>query len=125
MSGRRSFLAWLLGLTAIAATLADPVPARAQDGFRVTFSAAPGAAGKTNVSGHVTNERAEDVFDVHVTAEALDRRGRVVASGITYVEGRVLRGDSRPFVAVVPAVPGTARYRASVSSFRSLGMQAP
>jgi hypothetical protein len=125
MSGRRPFLAWLLGLTAIAATLADPAPARAQDGFRVTFSAAPGAAGKTHVSGHVTNERAEDVFDVHVTAEALDRRGRVVASGITYVEGRVLRGDSRPFVAVVPDVPGAARYRASVSSFRSLGMQAP
>jgi hypothetical protein len=102
-----------------------PPPARGQDGFRVTFQVDQGTPDRVRLVGMVTNGRPDDVVDVHVTAEALDARGRVVASGITYVEGRLNRGDSRPFVAVVPMVTGMSRYRASVTSFRSLGLQAP
>lgn len=108
--------AWLLG--------AVP-PAHAQDGLRASFATKQDGAGKVELAGQVTNWRSDDVIDVHVTAEALDRKGQVVASGITYVEGRIRSGDSRPFVAVVPAVPGAARYRVSVTSFRALGLQAP
>ena len=111
-----AIVAWLLGALA---------PAHAQDGLRATFATKQDGAGKVELAGQVTNWRSDDVVDVHVTAEALDRKGQVVASGITYVEGRIRSGDSRPFVAVVPAVPGAARYRVSVTSFRALGLQAP
>jgi hypothetical protein len=110
----------------LAAWLLGAVPhADAQDGLRATFAVKQGGGQKVELAGTVTNGRGDDVVDVHVTAEALDRKGQVVATGITYVEGRIRSGDSRPFVAVVPAVPGAARYRVSVTSFRALGMQAP
>lgn len=98
----------------------------AQSTFQVDFAVDRSRAGKVQLVGSVRNDSQVEVFDVNVTAEALDRTGRVVASGITYVEGRIGRGESRPFVAVVPAVPGAVRYRAEVTSFRSgYGYQAP
>lgn len=116
-------MACLIATLALLASLAPP--ASAQEGFQVTFEVDQGTPGRVQLVGRVTNARPDDVVDVHVTAEALDRKGRVVASGITYVEGRINRGDSRPFVAVVPPVAGASRYRASVTSFRSMGLQAP
>lgn len=116
--------ACLIAAVAVLASLAPP-PASAQEGFQVTFEVDQGTPGRVQLVGRVTNGRPDDVVDVHVTAEALDRKGRVVASGITYVEGRINRGDSRPFVAVVPPMAGASRYRASVTSFRSMGLQAP
>ena len=118
----------MLGLCLIiaASLLASlTLPARAQDGFSVTYEVDQSTTGRVQLTGQVVNGRGDDVFDVYVTAEALDRKGRMVASGIAYVEGRINRGDSRPFVVVVPAVAGASRYRVSVTSFRSMGMQAP
>ena len=101
-------------------------PAPAQSSFQVSFDVDRSRPGKVQLLGSVRNNSDTDVFDVNVTAEALDRGGRVVASGITYVEGRIGRGESKPFVAVVPAAPGAVRYRAEVTSFRSgFGFQAP
>jgi hypothetical protein len=100
--------------------------AAAQDGFRVSFEVDRSRGDKVQLVGQVHNDSSSEVFDVNVTAEALDRAGRVVASGITYVEGRIGRGESRPFVAVVPVIPGAVRYRAVVSSYRAgFGYQAP
>jgi len=101
-------------------------PAPAQSTFQLSFDVDRSRPGKVQLVGSVRNDSTEDVFDVNVTAEALDRGGRVVASGITYVEGRIGRGESKPFVAVVPVAPGAVRYRAEVTSFRSgFGFQAP
>lgn len=112
---------------AVALLLTLPATAAlAQNVFQVSFEVDRSRAGKVQLVGSVRNESQVEVFDVNVTAEALDRSGRVVASGITYVEGRIGRGESRPFVAVVPVAPGAVRYRAEVTSFRSgFGYQAP
>ena len=48
----------------------------------------------------------------------IDARGKVLARGITYVDARIARGDSRQFSVSVPTVPGTTGYRVTVSSFR-------
>lgn len=101
-------------------------PVSAQDAFQVVFDVDRSRQDKIQLVGHVRNNSPAEVYDVNVTAEALDGGGRVVASGITYVEGRIGRGESRPFVAVVPVAPGAIRYRAEVTSFRSgFGPQAP
>lgn len=114
---------YLIAAAALLPGLAPPAPA--QENFRVTFEVDRSTPGRVQLVGQVVNGRSDDVVDVHVTAEALDRKGRVVASGITYVEGRITSGDSRPFIAVVPTVAEATRYRASVTSFRSIGVQAP
>jgi len=74
----------------------------------------------------VYNDSEGEVYDVSVTAEALDRRGKVLASGVSFVDSRIGRGDNRPFTAAVPVVPGAARYRVEVTSFRGgFGSQSP
>ena len=101
-------------------------PAAAQTGFQVSFEVDRSRPDKVQLVGRVRNDSSAEVFDVNVTAEALDRSGRVVASGITYVEGRIPQGESRPFVVVVPAARSAVRYRAEVTSFRTgFGFQAP
>jgi hypothetical protein len=98
----------------------------AQDGFRVTFDVDRSRPDRARLTGRVLNERADDVFEVSVTAEALDARGKVLARGIAYVDARIGRGDSRPFTASVPVVPGTAGFRVVVSSYRAaFGGQGP
>ena len=94
-------------------------PALAQQGFRITYEVDDSRPGRARLNGRVTNERPEDVFDVSVTAEALDAKGKVVARGISYVDSRISRGDSRAFSVTVPAVPGTTSFRVVVSSFRA------
>jgi hypothetical protein len=105
-----TLLALLLGLLA--------APALAQDGFRLTYDVDDSRPGKARLTGKLTNERPQEVFEVSVTAEALDARGKVLARGISYVDSRIGRGDSRPFAVSVPTVPGATGYRVVVSSFR-------
>jgi hypothetical protein len=107
-------VAWLTLAVALIAA-----PALAQQGFKITYEVDDSRPGRARLNGRLTNERAEDIFEVSVTAEALDARGKVVARGISYVDSRIARGDTRAFSVTVPAVPGTASYRVVVSSFRS------
>ena len=100
--------------------------APAQDGFRITYEVDRTRAERARLTGRIVNERAEDVFEVSVTGEALDAKGKVLARGIAYVDSKIARGDGRPFSMSVPTVAGTANYRVVVSSFRAgLGSQAP
>ena len=101
------------------------VPALAQQGFRITYDVDDSRPGRARLNGRLTNERSDDVFDVSVTAEALDARGKVVARGISFVDSRIARGDTRVFSVTVPAVPGATSYRVAVSSFRPGMLQGP
>jgi hypothetical protein len=118
--------AFLLVLTTVALALSAG-PSEGQDGFRITYDVdRTSRPGKVQVVGRVANDGLRDVFEVNVTAEALDGRGKVLARGITYVDSKIARGDSRPFVTVVPDVPGVVRFRVAVSSYRSgLGGESP
>jgi len=100
-------------------------PALAQQGFRITYDVDDSRPGRARLNGRLTNERGDDVFDVSVTAEALDARGKVVARGISFVDSRIARGDTRVFSVTVPAVPGATSYRVAVSSFRPGMLQGP
>ena len=100
-------------------------PAFAQQGFRITYDVDDSRPGRARLNGRLTNERGDDVFDVSVTAEALDARGKVVARGISFVDARIARGDTRVFSVTVPAVPGATSYRVVVSSFRPGMSQGP
>jgi hypothetical protein len=95
--------------------------------FRITYDVDRTARpGQVLVKGNVVNDGPSDCFDVSVTAEALASSGKVVASGVTYVDSRIARGESRPFVALVPSAPAATRYRVGVSSFRAgFTFQAP
>jgi hypothetical protein len=95
--------------------------------FRITYDVDRTARpGQVAVKGNVVNDGPNDCFDVSVTAEALASGGKVVATGVTYVDSRIGRGESRPFVALVPNAPAATRYRVEVSSFRAgLTFQAP
>ena len=102
-------------------------PASAQqDGFRIAYEADRTRPERVRVVGTVTNGRPGDVFDVSVSAEALNEAGKVVAKGIAYVDSRIPAGASRPFSISVPPVPGVVRYRVVVSTFRAgLGGESP
>jgi hypothetical protein len=93
-------------------------PALAQNGFRVTFDVDRTRPDRARVTGRVVNERAEDVFEVNMTAEALDAKGKVLARGIAYVDSRIARGDGRSFSMSVPTVAGTSDIRVVVSGFK-------
>jgi len=109
------------GLALALVTLAVAIlvaPALAQQGFRITYEVDDSRPGRARLNGKLTNERGDDVFDVSVTAEALDARGKVVARGISFVDARIARGDTRMFSVTVPSVPGATTFRVMVSSFR-------
>lgn len=110
----------------VAAVLVVAGAAEAQN-FRITYEVDRTARpGQVVVKGNVLNDGPSDCFDVSVTAEALGSTGRVVARGVTYVDSRIGRGESKPFVAVVPGVPAATRYRVEVTSFRAgFTFQAP
>jgi hypothetical protein len=105
------FVLWVLVLA--------PTTSPAQDGFRITYEVDRSRPERARLTGRVVNERPEDVFEVSLTAEAIDARGKVLARGITYVDSRIGRGDSRPFSMSVPTMPGTASFRVVVGSFRA------
>jgi hypothetical protein len=100
-------------------TLAAVSHAPAQDGFRISYDVDRTRPDRARLTGRVLNERSEDVFEVSVTAEALDNRGKVLGRGISYVDARIGRGDGRAFSMSVPTGPGTASFRVVVSSFRA------
>ena len=102
-------------------------PAAAQtDGFMIAYEADTTRPERVRVVGTLTNGRPTDVFEVSVTAEALNDTGKVVAKGIAYVDARIPRGASRPFSISVPVAAGVVRYRVVVSTFRAaLGGESP
>jgi len=115
-------------LIAILATLvvAAVASVNAQEAFRVVFEVDRSNPEQTQVMGTVFNDSLQDMFDVSVTAEALDARGRVVARGIAYVTARIPGRASVSFLAKVPSAPAAVRYRAYVSSYRAgMGVQTP
>jgi hypothetical protein len=126
MRRRRGRLSSVVVAVGAVALLMCAVAAEAQN-FRISYDVDRVARpGQVVVRGNVLNEGPSDCFDVSVTAEALGSGGKVVASGVTYVDSRIGRGDSKPFMAVVPSVPTATRYRVEVSSFRSgFTFQAP
>jgi hypothetical protein len=92
---------------------------RAQDGFRIAYDVDRSRPDRARLTGRVINERPEDVYEVSLTAEALDARGKVLARGIAYVDSKIGRGDGRPFSMSVPTVAGVANFRVVVSSYRA------
>jgi acyl-coenzyme A thioesterase PaaI-like protein len=117
--GRTTKGLWVILGAGVAAALIVSGPAEAQN-FRITYDVdRTSRPGQVAVKGNVVNDGPSDCFDVSVTAEALGSGGKVVASGVTYVDSRIGRGESRPFVALVPAAPAATRYRVEVSSFRA------
>jgi hypothetical protein len=107
-----------LALAALLVTFGADV-ASAQDGFRITYDVDRSRPDRVRLTGRVVNDRPDDVFEVSVTAEALDARGKVLARGISYVDSRIGRGDGRPFSMSVPTVTGTTSFRVVVSSYRA------
>lgn len=114
--GTSAFL--LAAVLLVAGVFLSVGPALAQNGFRVTYDVDRTRPDRARVTGRVVNERAEDVFEVNMTAEALDAKGKVLAKGIAYVDARIARGDGRTFSMSVPTVAGTSDFRVVVSSFR-------
>ena len=110
---------WVLAAAAVSAIVWLVVPAVAAQDFRVTFDVDRGNPAQARLNGAVVNDGRTDVLDVYVTAEALDKAGKVVARGITFVSPSIPAGGRATFVASVPVVPGAVRYRVSVSSFRA------
>jgi hypothetical protein len=99
--------------------LAHVGAAYGQAGFRIVYDVDRSRPDRARITGRVANERSDEVFDVNVTAEALDSRGKVVARGIAYVDARIASRDSRPFSVIVPTPPGATAFRVVVGSFRA------
>ena len=116
----------LTAIVAALAALAAASAAGAQEPFRVTYTVDRSTPEQMQVTGTVFNESQQDAFDVIVTAEALDARGKVVARGITHVSARIPGRGSAPFVCKVPLMPSAVRYQAAVSGYRAgVSPQAP
>lgn len=112
--GRRRALWMLLVGTA---TL-QPGRARAQDPFQLSFSVDRSGTGPVRINGRVLNEGSMDVFDVYVTAEAVDSGGKVLGRGIAFVSASIPPRAVVPFVVSIPPAPAAATFRVRVSSFR-------
>src|SRR5262245_38632372 len=124
MRGRRARLTTTIA--ALAAALALTFGGAAQEALRVVYAVDGSSPGQVQVTGTVFNDSAQDAFDVSVTTEALDARGKVVARGIAHVGPRIPGRGSAPFVCKVPPVASATRYRAAVSAYRTgLSPQAP
>jgi hypothetical protein len=115
-----------LAVLLLSLALSVPSVAAAQDGFRITYEVDRTRPDRARLTGRVVNERAADVYEVSVTGEALDARGKVLARGITYVDSRITRGDGRAFSLSVPTTAAVTEFRVVVSSFRAaFGNQGP
>ncbi len=116
----------LTTIVAVLAAIAAALAVAAQESFRVTYNLDRSNPEQIQITGTVFNDFMQDVFDVTVTAEALDARGKVVARGISFVSARIPGQGNAPFVCKVPAVAAAVRYRAAVSAYRAgAGTQAP
>jgi hypothetical protein len=113
---------WVLVLAG--ATLV-PGLGHAQDPFQLSFTVDRSGGGTARVNGRVLNEGQTDVFDVYVTAEAVDGGGKVLGRGITFVGASIPPRGIVPFVISIPAAQTAATFRVRVSSFRhGMGQQA-
>ena len=107
-------------ITAVAVTVS------AQDTLRVTYDVdLTTRPGQARLNGRVVNEGSAEAVDVNVSAEALNSAGRVVGRGFSYVDSRIARGDSRPFLIVVPNAGAAERFRVSATSVRGFAPQGP
>jgi hypothetical protein len=114
----------LWACVAMALTLA-PVVGRAEEPFQLRYTVDRGGTGPVRVQGTLVNEARLDVYDVYVTAEALDAAGKVIGRGIAFVSGSIPQNASVPFVVSIPAAQTAASFRVRVSSFRyGTGVQA-
>ena len=86
--------------------------------FRLTWNVEKTTPTSTEIAGRIANESRLEAFDVYLTVEALDEKGKILARGLTHVSPSIRPFASEPFVAKVPVVPGIASYRVLVSSFR-------
>ena len=103
---------------AAAALVLLPDLGRAQYPFHVAYTVERGGSGPARVSGRVLNESNVDVFDVYVTAEALDAGGKVLGRGLVFVSAAIPPRGSVPFAISIPAAQAAASFRVQVSSFR-------
>jgi hypothetical protein len=111
-------------LAAAVMTLA-PAVGRAEEAFQIRYTVERGGSGPVRVQGTVVNDARLDVYDVYVTAEALDAAGKVIGRGIVFVSGSIPARGSAPFVISIPAAQNAANFRVRVSSFRyGAGVQA-
>src|SRR5687767_11997888 len=119
VSARRHGTRWraLWTLLVVGMTLA-PTVGRADDPFQLRYTVERGGTGPVRVQGTVVNEARLDVYDVYVTAEAVDASGKVVGRGIAFVSGSIPQHMSAPFVISIPAAQAAASFRVRVSSFR-------
>jgi len=113
----------LLCAIVLAAETLGASPVAAQDALRVAYEVDKSHGPQTQIVGQVRNDGVADAIDVSVIAEALDRNGRALASGIAYVDSRIARGDSRPFTVVIPPAPNAVRYRVTATATRGFGSQ--
>jgi hypothetical protein len=104
-------------LMAVGMTL-TPAVGQAEDPFQLRYTVERGGTGPVRVQGTVVNEARLDVYDVYVTAEALDASGKVVGRGVAFVSGSIPQHRSAPFVISIPAAQTAASFRVRVSSFR-------
>src|ERR687896_616689 len=88
--GRAATRLWsVMSGAGVAALLTVSGPAEAQN-FRITYDVDRTARpGQVLVKGNVVNDGPSDCFDVSVTAEALTSSGKVVATGVTFVDSRI------------------------------------
>ena len=115
----------LMVLTAVALVILGAGGAVAQENFRITYDVDSSTPGRARVTGVVFNDARVDVLDVHVTAEALNSAGKVVARGIAFVSPQIRQGGNAPFEALVPTRDAVT-YRVRVTGFRiGLGAQSP
>jgi hypothetical protein len=105
-------------LMALGMSLAPATGHAADDPFQVRYTVERGGTGPVRVQGTVLNESRLDVYDVYVTAEALDAGGKVVGRGIVFVSGLIPQSKSAPFAIGIPAAQAAASFRLRVSSFR-------
>ena len=98
---------------------------RAYDPFHVAYTVERGGPGPARVNGRVLNESGVDVFDVYVTAEALDASGKVLGRGLVFVSSSIPPRGTVPFAISIPAAQAAASFRVRVSSYRQgIGAQA-
>jgi hypothetical protein len=102
------------------------VPATAQDTLRVTYEVdRTTRPGQARLNGRVVNEGSADAVEVSVHAEALNAAGHIVGRGISYVDARIGRGDSRTFLVIVPNAAAAERFRVTATAMRGFMPQGP
>src|SRR5262245_50597828 len=104
-------------VTAAAALVLLPDLGRAQGPFNLSYTVERGGTGPARVNGRVLNESNTDVFDVYVTAEALDAGGKVLGRGLAFVSASIPSRGIVPFSIAIPAAQTATSFRVRVSSF--------